>query len=785
MPSIIWTRSLGLAREWLALSVMLLTLCGALTYSGVLRRADLSFFDMSARLVHANSTQKIAVVAIDDKTLSALGGPPLRRSIDAALVDRLTESGVVAVGLDIIIAQKGRIDPNGDERLAEAIRRNGNVVTRLVTRNIDGSTSALLPPAPIYGASNSSGLVDVHPDRDGVIRSFYLSEGNVNGFYDDMAYLLLRASGARMSPCRDDNMSDADDWSAACLRYVPLGHHRSYERFSYLDVLRGAVPASSLRGRIVIVGETASDGDARLATAMVDGSWLTGVEFLAEELNALENGTLVRPAGNVCQILFNVSVIPLLCVGLFFLGPWASLVASIFLAMASILIAFGLLSIGHVLVFPSAAIATCVIAYPIWSWRRQEALLRYLSVEVERVMNEPSLPDEPGIMLRIMDPIQRRLTVMTNMVARVRRYRDFVSEWVNSLPEATLIASSSGIVVLANERAGALAAGGERTGETHASLTGRDVADVLFEMTSSHRATSFVALALEHLSESADDNSSSVGGEAALAQGIEMIDGQQRSLLIKCATIQASLGRDGALIFHVADVTSMRKAERQRDVTLRFLAHDLRSPQAAILALVEQMRHYPDDFPDDSFPELVAQYATSALNLADDFLFLVQAESQPSRLAELDLALLLGDAIDDLWPQARARGTAVQFSAEPGKIVVADVHLLRRAFANIIGNAIKFSPMEATVNVAVEELSTKWQVSVTDEGVGMGELQKQQLFREFCPLGAGAGAYRPGHGLGLAFVKTVLDVLGGQIFVQSTLNVGSTFTVLLPKVSKM
>jgi signal transduction histidine kinase len=470
---------------------------------------------------------------------------------------------------------------------------------------------------------------------------------------------------------------------------------------------------------------------------------------------------------------------PFLFGGLFFLGPRASLIACATIPIVVALVAFAILNVEHVFIFPSAAIITCAIAYPIWSWRRQEALLRYLSLEAELVMNEPSLPDEPAATSTILDPVARRLTVMTTAAARMRRYRAFVSDWVDSLPEATLVASSSGAVVMANDRARALLRGGDGESGRHAPLTGRPVADVLHEMTSSHRTTVFVARALASFSRCQQEGTSFDSDETAMDQGVEIVDAQDRSLLIKCATIKSSPGREGALIFHIANLTSIRRAERQRDITLRFLSHDIRSPQAAILALVELKRQDPVDMPEGKFTELVAQYAASTLNLADDFLFLARAESQPPRLVKIDLALLVGDAVDDVWPHARAKHTTVRLAAEPGMIVLADALLLRRAFANLIGNAIKFSPDGATVTVEAAELPAAWKVSVIDKGVGISEVRIQELFKEFVRLDADPS--RPGHGLGLAFVKSVIESLGGEVSVQSGVTIGSTFSVVLPK----
>jgi len=781
MPQNFGEKPPKLLSEWIGLCGALILLCGTLMYSEALFRADLYFFDVSSRLLAGRATQKIAVVAIDDASINTLGGWPLKRGIHAALIDRLTRSGVAAIGLDLNMTHKSEGGSSDDEELATAMRRNGKVITRLVTGRIGGVASALYPTDAIANASFASGYVDFRADRDGVVRSFHLTENNVFAVYDHMAYLLLRAIGTSPTQCTEPPSVRTYLWQASCPRYVPLGRHRSYEYFSYIDVLGGHVSPSSLRGRIVIIGVTANGIGARLATGLVDGQSLDSVEFLAEETNALANGSLVQPASRTYQFIFNMMVLPFLCAGLFLFGPRASLVASVSLTAITLLVAAAVLYLQHVFLFPSAAVTTCLAAYPLWSWRRQEALMNYLSDEVERVMKEPSLPDESHASLTIRDPVQRRLTAMSNMVARVRRYREFVSKWVEGLPEATLIASSSGVVLLANKRVTTLVATGAHSAGKFSDPTGRQAADVLFEMTSSHRVTAFVAHALESFQPGPTDDMTSGLGETTLAQGIEIVDARARSLLIKCAVIRPAGERDGALIFHVADLSSIRKTERQRDLTLRFLSHDIRSPQAAMLALVEQMRQSPPGLSESRFTELVSHYATSALNLADDFLFLARAESHPPALVNLDLAPLLGDAVDDLWPQAHTRSTTVQLLAEPGCIVVADIHLLRRAFANLIDNAIKFSPPNATVIVELGDLADNWKVSIIDNGIGISEREGHQLFREFERLDLNSNR-DGGHGLGLAFVKTVIDMLGGQVSVKSTPNIGSTFSVLLPKV---
>jgi signal transduction histidine kinase len=490
----------------------------------------------------------------------------------------------------------------------------------------------------------------------------------------------------------------------------------------------------------------------------------------------------VHPIGYALQLMFNEGVVPLLCVLLYLLSPRTGLLMSVAFAAMMVGGSIAMLKYEQLFLSPCMGIFACTVAYPLWAWRRQEALLGYLSIEAEKGAREPSLPEEKRPARFFDDPVERRLNATASLFERVRRHREFISEWVDSLPEATLVTSAAGEVILANERVNALCQRSALRVAERSSVAGRPVSDVLFEITASHRAIEFASQALALFSLWSGDDDPPAYSESMFAQGIEITNARNgRSLLIKCAQIKPSEGRDGALIFHVADVSSVRMAERQRDTALRFLSHDMRSPQAAILALVEQMQQDPPRFAAGEFAALVGQYATSALNLADDFLFLARAESLPPKLTPVDPALVLGDAIDDLWPQATARATTVNLTAEPGKGTIADVQLLRRAFANLIGNAIKFSPRYSTVDVQLAETDRHLKISVIDLGVGIPEHERKALFQEFSQLDEKFS--RSGHGLGLAFVKTVVDSLGGKLQVDSVPGRGTTFIVFLPKIS--
>lgn len=566
----------------------------------------------------------------------------------------------------------------------------------------------------------------------------------------------------------------------ACARDAAFRWNGPCERYSYVNVLDGAVPSSRLSGRAVLIRAAVDLGQGRpgvsSAGTLPSGDW-------AATANASAGPAMTAPlhqTGFAWTLLFNEIVVCVICALLYRFGPRAGLAASFAVTGAVAAIAYVMFAVGGEALPPAIGMLMCVLACLLVFWRRTEVSLRFIGLLGDRMAADPSLHAESANTAPYIDPVRRQLERTANLDAQVRRYRALIDAWVDSLPEATLIASAAGVVLLANQRIAAWCAEPDEHPGAGRAPVGRPVSDVLFQITASHRANEFAAQALTSLDHWSDGDALSAQTKSQLDQGIEIANARcGRSLLIKCAPIRPSVYGERALVFHVADVSSVRMAERQRDMALRFLSHDMRSPQASILALVSQIQREPSRYTPQRFAELVSQYATRALSLSDDFLFLARAENLPPKLAAVDPALVLGDAVDDLLPQASAKSTTVNLTAEPGLSTIADVQLLRRAFVNLIGNAIKFGREASTVDVELSATDRHVKIAVTDYGAGISERDQEKLFREFTQLDGGASM--SGHGLGLAFVKTVVDSLGGKLQVRSKLGEGTTFLMLLSK----
>lgn len=104
--------------------------------------------------------------------------------------------------------------------------------------------------------------------------------------------------------------------------------------------------------------------------------------------------------------------------------------------------------------------------------------------------------------------------------------------------------------------------------------------------------------------------------------------------------------------------------------------------------------------------------------------------------------------------------------------------LMQQLWINLIGNAVKFTPERGSVEIAIERRENGIAVSVKDTGIGMNEETKSRIFDKFYQGDASRSA--SGNGLGLSIVKKILQIVGGEVTVESEPGEGSTFTVVLP-----
>ncbi len=228
---------------------------------------------------------------------------------------------------------------------------------------------------------------------------------------------------------------------------------------------------------------------------------------------------------------------------------------------------------------------------------------------------------------------------------------------------------------------------------------------------------------------------------------------------------------------------------RDRDRSRDFLAdvsHELRTPLAAIRMNTELLQGPAGDEPATraEFLATSRQQLDRLDWLAHNLLELSKLESGLLRLdlRPEDLRSTIESAFEQADAAARTRGLVLRLELPPGPLRVRhDPQRIGQVAANLLGNAIKFTPAGGTVTVSLAPHRDGARLTVHDTGVGIDASEIPHIFERFYRGSRANEARGTGSGLGLAIVKSIVDMHGGRIAVESRVGAGTTITVILPR----
>ena len=754
--------------EWGILAIALMALVAWLSTSDTLDRANHLVQDAGLRLAARPSHSDIVIVAIDDRSIAAIGRWPWRRALHAELIARLAAQNPRVIGMDVLLSEADLDYPEDDLLLADAIRQSGRVVLPVLRRGFGpASHLADLPLPPFAQAAANLGHVHVAPDGDGVVRSLYLYEGSDTAPWQHFSMAMQCVADARKGitacPAAPAQAIDTGPWKRKDLTLIAYaGGPSQFTSYSYIDVLRGDVPADAFQGKYVLLGAVASGLGDMFATPVSEHSRLMpGVEVVANVLDARLSGHQIRPASTPHNLLFNLVPVACALVALLMAGPFAAMLISAGLMLATLLLSMALPWWVGLQFAPAAAMVGVVMAYPLWSWRRLSAAADFLRLEMENLKKQGLAMRERRRPGDSEDFLERRINAVERASRQLRDLHRFVNESLQQLPSPTFVCDGHGRILLTNHAAHRFLGV-----DAPQVLQGQSVVDLLAD--------------LVHLTTGQQLISNDQFENRTLPEQVEARDAQGRSLLVQCKPFSDIAQADWLLT--LVDLTDMSRALQQRDQAMHFISHDIRAPNASILTLLEMQRAYPDRIPHNDLMARIERYAKVSLGMAESFVRLASAESQEYRLVDLDMAAVLAETVDDLWALAQDHGVKVIITATPDAAPLrGDRALLARALANVINNAIKFSPRDAVVQCALVERSNHWVLSVRDAGPGIAPELQGRLFAPFQRLHDHSHPSIQGVGLGLALVHAVVARHGGTLEVDSDVGCGTEFRLVLPQ----
>ncbi|MET0502690.1 MAG: HAMP domain-containing sensor histidine kinase, partial [Candidatus Binatia bacterium] len=146
---------------------------------------------------------------------------------------------------------------------------------------------------------------------------------------------------------------------------------------------------------------------------------------------------------------------------------------------------------------------------------------------------------------------------------------------------------------------------------------------------------------------------------------------------------------------------------------------------------------------------------------------------------EVDIAALIRNACELFEPIADDKSLTLSWRAKENAVVLGDPRMLQRMLANILDNAVKYTPPGGKVEVSLAESGGRNTISVKDTGVGISAAELPRIFERFYRCDHSRS--QPGPGLGLSLARAIARLHGGDITVQSVIGQGSAFTITLPK----
>lgn len=242
------------------------------------------------------------------------------------------------------------------------------------------------------------------------------------------------------------------------------------------------------------------------------------------------------------------------------------------------------------------------------------------------------------------------------------------------------------------------------------------------------------------------------------------------------------LGR-GQVLFVVEDMTAAIKLDQTRRDFVANISHELKTPIGSISLLVEAIQAAVDD------PVQLKKFLNSLGNEAERLALLVQdiiqlskvqSREQLADVKEVNLSVVIAEALDQTSTIAKRAGVETKVSGKSNVVIPGNSEMLTALFKNLLENAINYSKENSKVVLKWKAKDHQVVVSVSDNGIGISSEDQSRIFERFYRVDPSRSRSTGGTGLGLSISKHIVSQHGGEISVKSKLGKGSTFTVTLP-----
>lgn len=228
---------------------------------------------------------------------------------------------------------------------------------------------------------------------------------------------------------------------------------------------------------------------------------------------------------------------------------------------------------------------------------------------------------------------------------------------------------------------------------------------------------------------------------------------------------------------------SLLESNQTKDKFFSIIAHDLKGPLGGIFSLIDIINSSTSPENISKYINVVKSSLKSAYNLLENLLNWARLETKTMQFdfQKLDLLSIISNSIVLLKNIAMQKNIALSLQNIDSVIVWADNNMLETIIRNLISNALKFTPFDGEVSVWYEEKENHVEVNIQDTGLGISPENIDKLFRLDLKYSTSGTNGEKGTGLGLILCKEMIETIGGEIWLNSELGKGTTFTFTLQK----
>ncbi|MHB1936080.1 MAG: CHASE2 domain-containing protein [Acidobacteriaceae bacterium] len=735
-------------------------------------RTNDSFFRLRDRNAGRSS---IVVVAIDDAALSQQGRWPWHRSQLAHLIDIIAAGHPRAIGLDVLLSEPS--DAGDDDALAASLTRAGNVI---LPAKITTSPAGPLwiEPLPLFvRAALGIGHVQAILDEDGVCRRLPRAEMSLHGRLPMMAELLADTPRAGMEKAAESPGVDVLLPSEVIIDYRGLASASSRPRGPFPTISAARIFSGEtydLRQHTVLIGFAGTGLEDELLTPLSYSAPAPGVLIQANMVDTLERSRVIKGANPLVQyaLLLMICIIGAkamqqensLRIVAWIIGSATATYAVAYLCLVlwGIQFELGQAMVAELLVVPLGQLQHIlllqgIIGNSLGDLQKQAEGLPLHLAGVLAPQLDIKLP-----MTSLTSP-ESKLNLITRMDQQIAIVSAFQQSLLSGMRDGIAVFDESGSLLFENAAwQEFLVSSGWRLEESWTELL--KVLDP-----SMARSAGVVSITndAEYVSRMKIDNQVLIAGRL---WRISM------AMLPSVTSVNKTL-----CMVLTADLTPQMERDQARQQALQFITHELRTPLVSLLGFAELLQQFPEQARKAGAADVIQQESQRLIALTTMFLECLKLETALPvvKPTDTDVEAVIEKTTSLARPLCTASNKRLIVRKPSGKAHVSlDSAMMTGALLNLVANAVKYGSDRTDIEIRVEAENGTVKFGVHNQGPRIPEQEIPLLFTpQYRMLENSMG--RTGWGIGLAFVKRVMDAHGGEVRVKSN-DVETCFQLLLP-----